>query len=96
MEGGGSPNPRFLSSVVCFFLLGFFSRQGILCLLRVRPPSSGCEIAMTTPELPEYVAQARLRRDNATTCAHCFSLIFTVSGGSPAKHRHQKVKPKLQ
>jgi hypothetical protein len=41
------------------------------------------------------VVQERLRRDSATTCAHCFSLIFTVSGGSSADTGHGQSQTKI-
>lgn len=40
------------------------------------PRSTGCSFSHG------WSVQERLRMDSATTCAHCFSLILTVSGGS--------------
>jgi hypothetical protein len=37
-------------------------------------------------------AQWRLSKDIATTCAHCFSRIFTVSGGSPARTNGSEIR----
>ena len=83
-KAAGHQTQDSLSSLSRFFLFGFLSRRGgfffsYASFFLLPPPDARYDMNQV-----EFMVQERLRRDSATTCAHCFSLIFTVSGGSSA------------